>query len=86
MLGELSPESVAAGGARRRARRAGAHRGAVGRAARRHQGRDPGGWFAARPSGTEDVCKLYAESFKGDQHLELILEAAQELLERTLTQ
>ena len=38
------------------------------------------GWFAARPSGTEDVLKLYAESFKGEQHLERILEQAQELL------
>jgi phosphoglucomutase len=27
------------------------------------------GWFAARPSGTEDVYKLYAESFKGQEHL-----------------
>jgi phosphoglucomutase len=40
------------------------------------------GWFAARPSGTEDVLKLYAESFNGEQHLELILEQAQELLNR----
>ena len=40
------------------------------------------GWFAARPSGTEDVCKLYAESFKGEQHLDRILEQAQELLNR----
>ena len=38
------------------------------------------GWFAARPSGTEDVLKLYAESFDGEQHLERILEQAQELL------
>ena len=36
-----------------------------------------GGWFAARPSGTEDVYKLYAESFKGSEHLERILEEAQ---------
>ena len=35
------------------------------------------GWFAARPSGTEDVYKLYAESFDGEQHLERILEEAQ---------
>ena len=40
------------------------------------------GWFAARPSGTEDVYKLYAESFNGEQHLERILEQAQELLDR----
>jgi phosphoglucomutase len=42
------------------------------------------GWFAARPSGTEAICKLYAESFKGEHHLERVLEEAQELLERTL--
>jgi phosphoglucomutase len=42
------------------------------------------GWFAARPSGTEDVCKLYAESFNGEQHLGRILEQAQELLDRVL--
>jgi phosphoglucomutase len=42
------------------------------------------GWFAARPSGTEDVCKLYAESFNGEQHLDRILEQAQALLARVL--
>jgi phosphoglucomutase len=42
------------------------------------------GWFAARPSGTENVNKLYAESFNGEQHLERILEQAQELLDRLL--
>ena len=42
------------------------------------------GWFAARPSGTEDVCKLYAESFKGEAHLDLILGQAQDLLDRVL--
>jgi phosphoglucomutase len=41
-------------------------------------------WFAARPSGTEDVCKLYAESFKGEEHLQQVLEQAQELLDRVL--
>ncbi|HSR28618.1 MAG TPA: phosphoglucomutase, alpha-D-glucose phosphate-specific, partial [Actinomycetes bacterium] len=34
------------------------------------------GWFAARPSGTEDVYKVYAESFLGEAHLERILEEA----------
>jgi phosphoglucomutase len=38
------------------------------------------GWFAVRPSGTEDICKLYAESFKGKEHLEEIIEAGTELL------
>ncbi|MBS0181663.1 MAG: alpha-D-glucose phosphate-specific phosphoglucomutase [Nitrospira sp.] len=38
------------------------------------------GWFAARPSGTEDVYKLYAESFKGKEHLKKIQEEAQALV------
>ena len=38
---------------------------------------DRDGWFAARPSGTEEVYKLYAESFKGEEHLDQILEEAQ---------
>ena len=35
------------------------------------------GWFAARPSGTEDIYKIYAESFRGADHLHRILEEAQ---------
>ena len=42
------------------------------------------GWFAARPSGTEDVYKLYAESFRGSEHLRRIQEEAQALLTRAL--
>ena len=38
------------------------------------------GWFAARPSGTEDVYKLYAESFRGPGHLARIQEEAQQIL------
>ena len=38
------------------------------------------GWFAARPSGTENVTKLYAESFRGEEHLERILEQAQAIV------
>jgi phosphoglucomutase len=38
------------------------------------------GWFAARPSGTEEVYKLYAESFRGPAHLRLIQEEAQALI------
>lgn len=38
------------------------------------------GWFAARPSGTEDVYKLYAESFTGKEHLKQIQEEAQALI------
>ena len=44
-----------------------------------------GGWFAARPSGTEDVYKLYAESFRGPGHLARIQTEAQEVLARVLT-
>jgi phosphoglucomutase len=40
------------------------------------------GWFAARPSGTEAVYKLYAESFKGSQHLRRIQEEAQLAIEK----
>jgi len=42
------------------------------------------GWFAARPSGTEDVYKLYAESFKGPEHLERILDEAQAVVDAAL--
>ena len=42
------------------------------------------GWFAARPSGTEDVYKLYAESFEGPEHLARILSEAQDLVARAL--
>ena len=42
------------------------------------------GWFAARPSGTEDVYKLYAESFRGKAHLTRIQEEAQALITQAL--
>ncbi len=42
------------------------------------------GWFAARPSGTEDVYKIYAESFRGPDHLGRIVEEAQQLVSRAL--
>ncbi|WP_315790871.1 phosphoglucomutase (alpha-D-glucose-1,6-bisphosphate-dependent) [Fischerella sp. JS2] len=38
------------------------------------------GWFAARPSGTENVCKVYAESFKSEAHLEEILQEATQIV------
>ena len=38
------------------------------------------GWFAARPSGTEDVYKIYAESFQGRDHLRRIQEEAQSMV------
>jgi phosphoglucomutase len=44
----------------------------------------PSGWFAARPSGTEDVYKLYAESFKGSDHLRRIQEEAQAVIGRVI--
>ncbi len=40
------------------------------------------GWFAARPSGTEEVYKLYAESFRGSEHLQRIQQEAQAILSR----
>ncbi len=42
------------------------------------------GWFAARPSGTEDIYKIYAESFRGKSHLRRILTEAQALVSATL--
>jgi phosphoglucomutase len=42
------------------------------------------GWFAARPSGTENVYKIYAESFAGEEHLRRIQEEARELVSRTV--
>ena len=42
------------------------------------------GWFAARPSGTENVYKIYAESFKSDQHLRQIVEEAQQIVNQSL--
>ena len=42
------------------------------------------GWFAARPSGTEDVYKIYAESFKGQGHLEQIQEGAKAVVKAAL--
>lgn len=42
------------------------------------------GWFVARPSGTEDVYKLYAESFAGEDHLQQIVDDAETIIERVL--
>ncbi len=42
------------------------------------------GWFAARPSGTEDIYKIYAESFVGENHLKRIQEEAQTLITKVL--
>jgi phosphoglucomutase len=42
------------------------------------------GWFAARPSGTEDLYKIYAESFRGEDHLETILQEARALVAKVM--
>ena len=42
------------------------------------------GWFAARPSGTENIYKIYAESFKDDDHLSAIVQEAQEIVTEAL--
>jgi phosphoglucomutase len=42
------------------------------------------GWFAVRPSGTEDIYKIYAESFRGKEHLRRIQEEAQMIVSETL--
>ena len=42
------------------------------------------GWFAARPSGTENIYKIYAESFKDENHLAAIVEEAQEIVTNAL--
>src|SRR6185295_10591876 len=43
-----------------------------------------GGWFAARPSGTEEIYKIYAESFRGPAHLQQIVEEAQAMVTAAL--
>jgi phosphoglucomutase len=42
------------------------------------------GWFAARPSGTENVYKIYAESFKNEEHLQRIFKEAEQIVSETL--
>ena len=42
------------------------------------------GWFAARPSGTEDIYKIYAESFRSEEHLHTILDEAQKIVDAAL--
>ena len=42
------------------------------------------GWFAARPSGTEDIYKIYAESFRGADHLRTLLREAQTIVDTAL--
>jgi phosphoglucomutase len=42
------------------------------------------GWFAARPSGTEDIYKIYAESFESESHLNAILNEAEDMVNNAL--
>ncbi len=42
------------------------------------------GWFAARPSGTENIYKIYAESFRGQEHLDAIISEAQKIVNHSL--
>ncbi len=42
------------------------------------------GWFAARPSGTENIYKIYAESFKDQAHLETIVAEAEKIVTKAL--
>jgi phosphoglucomutase len=42
------------------------------------------GWFAARPSGTENIYKIYAESFKNEDHLQALVNEAQEMVDKAL--
>jgi phosphoglucomutase len=44
----------------------------------------PSGWFAARPSGTENIYKIYAESFRDERHLGVIVAEAQEIVNAAL--
>jgi phosphoglucomutase len=44
------------------------------------------GWFAARPSGTESVYKIYAESFRGEDHLDQLLDEAQQIVQKAFEQ
>ena len=43
------------------------------------------GWFAARPSGTEDIYKIYAESFLGQEHLQQLVSEAQQIVDAAIT-
>jgi phosphoglucomutase len=43
------------------------------------------GWFAARPSGTENIYKIYAESFKSQSHLNAILQEAEQIVNNALS-
>jgi phosphoglucomutase len=44
------------------------------------------GWFAARPSGTENIYKIYAESFRDEKHLGHLVDEAQAMVNKALAQ
>jgi phosphoglucomutase len=86
-LSKLSPESVAAAtlaGEPITARLT--HAPANGAAIGGLKVTSENGWFAARPSGTENIYKIYAESFRGDAHLQAILAEAREIVSAAITQ
>jgi phosphoglucomutase len=81
ILGRLSPEQIEADTLagepiRTKLTRAPANQAAIGGL----KVVTENGWFAARPSGTEDIYKIYTESFKGPEHLAQIQEEAQEIV------
>jgi phosphoglucomutase len=81
LLKKLSPESVSASELAgepilRKLTRAPANDAAIGGL----KVVSENGWFAARPSGTENVYKIYAESFKGPAHLDRILDEARKIV------
>jgi phosphoglucomutase len=88
-LKRLTPEAIAAGGGELAGER-------ISAVLTRAPGNDApiggvkvvteNGWFAARPSGTEDVYKIYAESFRGDAHLRRIQEEARTLVDAAFDQ
>ena len=84
-LGNLSPESVSAGTLAgepitARLTRAPGNDAAIGGL----KVVTANGWFAARPSGTENIYKIYAESFRDERHLQAIVSEAQQIVDRAL--
>jgi phosphoglucomutase len=84
-LGKLSPESVkeatlAGGPITAKLTRAPGNDAAIGGL----KVTTESGWFAARPSGTENIYKIYAESFKSESHLETIVAEAQQIVDNAL--
>ena len=84
LLKALSPEKLAHEGTGRRAgpRRRSPPRPATASRSAASRSSTDNGWFAARPSGTEDVYKIYAESFRSEDHLRQIQSEAQDAIAR----